>query len=71
MRGIVKERATAASRTENGPVALRCKEVRSRLFLPEMPFGATVVVAKSYSFHHIEDIASMIYSIGSRGNVCP
>ena len=40
MRGIVNERASAASRTENGPVALRYREVRSRLFLSEMPFGA-------------------------------
>ena len=38
MRGIVKERAAAASLTENGPVALRYKEVRSRLFFSEMPF---------------------------------
>ena len=67
MRGIVKERAAAASRTENGPVALRYKEVRSRLFLSEMPFGATVV-ANSYSFHCVEDTASMIYSIGLQGN---
>ncbi len=69
MRGIVKERAAAASLTENGPVALRYKEVRSRLFFSEMPFRATVVVANSYSFHVIEDIAPTTYSIGSGGNV--
>ena len=68
MRGLVKERAAAASRTENGPVALRYKAVRSRLFLSEMPFGATVVVANSYSFHKIEGTAYMMYSLGSRGN---
>ena len=68
MRGIVKERVAAASRTENGPVALRYKEVRSRLFLSEMPFGATVVVANSYSFHYIEGTAYMICSLGLRGN---
>ena len=67
MRGIVNERAAAASRTENGPVAFRYKEVRSRLFLSEMPLGATVV-ANSYSFHDSEDTAPMIYSMGSRGN---
>ena len=49
-------------------MALRYKAVRSRLFLSEMPFGATVVVANSYSFHYVEDTAPMIYSIGSRGN---
>ncbi len=65
MRGIVKERAAAASLTENGPVALRYKEVRSRLFLSEMPFGAIVVVANSYSFHVVEDTAPMIFSIDS------
>ena len=54
---------------ENGPVALRYKEVRSRLFLSEMPFGATVVVANSYSFHYVEASASMIYSIGPSVNV--
>ena len=70
MRGIVKERAAAASRTENGPVALRYKEVRSRLFLSEMPFGP-MVVANSYSFQGIEDTASMVYSIGQRGNGAP
>ena len=58
----------AASLTENGPVALRYKEVRSRLFLSEMPFGPMVVVANSYSFRYIEDTASMVYSIGLRGN---
>ncbi len=67
MRGIVNERAAAASGTENGPVAFRYKEVRSRLFLSEMPLGATVV-ANCYSFHDIEDTAPMIYSMGSRGN---
>ena len=68
MRGIVKERAAAASRTENGPVALRYNAVRSRLFLSEMPFGPMVVVANSYSFYYVEDTASMIYSIGLQGN---
>ena len=68
MRGIVNERAAAASRTENGPVALRYREVRSRLFLSEMPFGATVVVTNSYSFRYVEGTASMIYYIGPRGN---
>ena len=58
----------AASRTENGPVALRYKAVRSRLFLSEMPFGATVVVDNSYSFRYVECIAYMIYSTDSRGN---
>ena len=69
MRGIVKERVAAASRTENGPLALRYREVRSRLFLSEMPFGAAVVVANSYSFHCVEDTASMIYSMGPSVNV--
>ena len=49
-------------------MALRYREVRSRLFLSEMPFGATVVVANSYSFCYVEDTASMIYSIGLQGN---
>ena len=65
----MKERAAAASLTENGPVALRYKEVRSRLFLSEMPFGATVVVANSSSFHYVEDTAFMISSIGPSVNV--
>ena len=69
MRGMVRERASAPSRTENGPVALRYNEVRSRLFLSEIPFGATVVVATSYSFYYVEDTASMIYSIGPSVNV--
>ena len=68
MRGIVKERAAAASWTEKGPVTPRYKEVRSRLFLSEMPFGATVVVVNSYSFHSVEDTAFTINSKGLRGN---
>ena len=62
MRGIVKERATAASRTENGPLTLRYKEVRSRRFLSDIPLGIAVVLANSYSFHYVEDTAHTISS---------
>ena len=59
MRGIVKERA-AAIWTKTAPWRSGYKEARSRLFLSEMPLGAKIVVANSYSFHKIEEGAHMI-----------
>ena len=67
MRGIVKERA-AATRTKTAPWRSGYKEARSRLFLSEMPFGARIVAANSYSFPKIEEGAHMIYFISDRGN---
>ena len=45
-------------------MTLRYRDVSTRRFLSEIPLGATVVVANSYSFYYVEDTASMIYSIG-------